>query len=388
MNIIIVGSGMYVTGVGSNDVGVVLSSLFQLSKSEDIDKITIVSRNKSSESAVQDAQNRINKLLNTSVKVNFISLGDKEPSQVFKMIIVRENFDACIISTPDHTHFEYAKIAINSKVPCLIVKPFTQNYKEAKELFALQQKNGVYGMVEFHKRWDESNLYIKKQIEDQVYGDLLYAVVEYSQQISIPTQYFISWVDKTNIFKYLGVHYVDMFYFLTRFKPYKVSAIGIKGVLIKKDIDVFDSMHVQVLWRDPSGRKNDFLVQYNTNWIDPVSTSAMSDQKYQIHGTKGRIDSNQKNRGLEEVIADNGPSSVNPYFAKYLLTQEGLEFQGYGFKSIKTFILDVIKLKTHKVSLEELEATRPTFKHSLVSTAVLDAVDKSIASNSSWVEVD
>jgi D-galacturonate reductase len=387
MNILVVGSGMYVTGGSSDDVGVILSSLAQLSKFENIEKITVVSRKKSAEAVVKEAQKRINGLLQTNITVNFIPLGTQEPLQIFTDTISKEKFDACIIATPDHTHFEYAQVAINSKIPCLVVKPFTQTYDEARQLVALQQKNGVYGMVEFHKRLDESNQYIRKQIQDRVYGDLLYAVVTYSQQISIPTEHFISWVDKTNIFKYLGVHYVDLFHFMTGFKPHRLSAIGIKGTLAERGIDVFDSMHVQLLWKDLSGTQNDFLVQYNTNWIDPVSTSAMSDQKYQVHGTKGMIDCNQKNRGLEEVIEAGGQTSVNPYFAKYLLTQDGMEFQGYGFRSIQTFISDVTNLQAGRISLEDLEHIRPTFKNALVSMAVLDAVEKSIENDSAWIDV-
>ena len=59
------------------------------------------------------------------------------------------------------------------------------------------------------------------------------------------------------------------------------------------------------------------VTQFSTSWIDPSTSSAMSDQKYTIIGTKGRIESNQKHRGVEVTTESEGIQSINPYFSKY-----------------------------------------------------------------------
>ena len=103
-------------------------------------------------------------------------------------------------------------------------------------------KNNVIGIVEFHKRYDEANLYTKKIIQDKLLGEILYYHVDYSQRISIPRDTFKSWVEHTNIFQYLGVHYIDLVYFVTKATPMRVLAMGQKNWLKKKKINTFDSI--------------------------------------------------------------------------------------------------------------------------------------------------
>ena len=86
----------------------------------------------------------------------------------------------------------------------------------------------VYGLVEFHKRLDHANLKIKDSIDSGLIGDLLYVHVEYSQRRSIPSEIFSKWVEGTNIFQYLGVHYVDIIYFVTGYLPKRLVATGQK----------------------------------------------------------------------------------------------------------------------------------------------------------------
>ena len=387
MRIIIVGAGMYVTGRNNSGTGTILASLLETSKTVDIEKIKIVSRSKAGTKDVAEAQKRINKLLGTKAQLEYQALG-KNGEAKFEKILAKESYDACIISTPDHLHFSYTKVAIEAGLHCLVVKPLTPTAKENKELIRLQKKHGVYGAVEFHKRWDETNMYIQRRIKENAFGKLLYAVVEYSQKVSIPTETFRSWSGLTNIFQYLGVHYVDLMYFLTDFTPDRVSAYGTSGILHSKGIDTYDSVHVSLIWKNKKNPSEEFLVNYNTNWIDPECTTAMSDQKYMLIGTAGRINCNQKNRGLEEVTSSDGVRSVNPYFSEYLPDDNGNKtFQGYGHKSIEAFVKDIDNLLKNKTTISHLEKIRPTFTSSLISTLVLEAVNKSLEKNGKWLKI-
>jgi hypothetical protein len=62
----------------------------------------------------------------------------------------------------------------------------------------------------------------------------------------------------------------------------------------------------------------------------------------------------------------------------------GRAFQGYGYKSIACFLRDVADLRRGSTTLEALEALRPTLKHSLVSTAIVEAVNDSLEQDFSW----
>ncbi len=386
MKILIVGSGMYVTGRNNTGIGTVLSCMAQISKTMQVD-LTVVSKGKSVCDDVSQALKRINTAIKSDLKAQTYSLGENYIENL-KKICVENAFDCAIVSIPDDLHYEYTKALLEEKIHCLVVKPFTPTVKEALELIEIQHKNNLYGAVEFHKRWDETNLSIKKAIKDNKIGKIDYFTVDYSQKISIPMKTFKQWSEKSNIFQYLGVHYVDLIYFLTGFKPVKALAYGTNGILKDSGINTFDSVHALIEWQNPENISEKFISSFNTNWIDPDCTSAMSDQKYKVIGTKGRIECDQKNRGIELVSETTGIQALNPYFSEYLPDEDGnLQYGGYALKSVGSFVKDVQDITDGKTTPSELENTRPSFKQSQISTAVIEAVNESLKNNSQWAEV-
>ena len=84
-----------------------------------------------------------------------------------------------------------------------------------------------------------------------------------------------------------------------------------KDYLKKKNINTWDSIHAVIEW---TNKNNNFLSLHSCNWIDSNKSSAMSDQKISFIGTKGRIDSDQKNRGLQIVDDKNGINDLTRIF--------------------------------------------------------------------------
>jgi len=383
MNILVIGAGMYVTGRDNSGVGTVLSSLLQTSKEININSITIVAKSYDNNNMVKEVTEKINNKLKSMVNVEYISLLDISLEKICK----ENKYQCAIVSTPDHLHFEQIKILFENNIHVLSVKPLVPTVKENLDLITLQKKKNLLGMVEFHKRYDEANLYTKKIIQENTLGRVLYYDVDYSQKISVPTKTFKNWVEHTNIFQYLGVHYIDLFYFMTGFKPKRVMAYGTNGILKEKGIDTYDSIHAKVIWVDESGQEN--LSILNISWVDPNCTSAMSDQKYKIVCTGGRIENDHKNRGIELVSNTVGIQHPNPYFSDYLLdVNNNYEFIGYGHKSIRQFILDVNDVLNKDKSIEELEVVRATFTQSLVATSIVEAVNKSLENRSEWENIN
>lgn len=383
MRILVLGAGMYVTGRHGSGSGTILSALCELSRSGLVSEVCTVSKSRESGVWVKEAADRINALLQTSLPVTHRAIGNGGPDAVESFA---DGYDAAIISLPDHLHHSYGIPLLRRGIATLIVKPLTPSLAEAKELVAAQEAGGAYAAVEFHKRWDETNLLAKKFFEAGELGQLLYSVVGYSQRISIPSQTFSSWASTTNIFQYLGVHYVDLFYFLTKFAPVRISAIGTDGILKANNIDTWDSVHATIVWRGAS--QKECIQHISCNWIDPDKTTALSDQKYQLIGTNGRLDIDQKNRGMELVTTEKGVQAINPYFSEYLPSPDGeIHFQGYGFSSIKQFITDARAINSGAISVADIEGKRPTLKESLISTAVIDSANKSLKEKGEWVTI-
>lgn len=384
MKVIVLGAGMYVTGREDSGNGTVLASLIQLSKKIKIEKIAIIARKKGNKIVVDKAASKIKQLLGNNVIVEYQSI--KEGTSLAKYC-KREKFTCGIVVTPDHTHFKLIKILLELQIHVLCAKPLVNTLNENIELIKLQQKNKVLGFVEFHKRYDEANLYTKKIVRDGAIGDVLYYTVDYSQRISIPQETFHAWVDKTNIFQYLGVHYVDLFYFITDFKPIRLMSYGTRGKLARDGIDTYDSVHSSIIWKNKN--EKECITTFNTNWIDPNSTSALSDQKYKLIGTNGRIENNHKDRGIELVSDKQAIQHPNPYFSEFLPNPNSdFDFHGYGYKSIKQFINDVLMFNQGKISQKLLDDNRPSFKQALVSTAILENVNKSLNNNANWYEIN
>ena len=151
-------------------------------------------------------------------------------------------------------------------------------------------------------------------------------------------------------------------------------AIGQKGWLSSQGIHTFDSIQGIVEWKTRPGKK--FYSHIATNWVDPEKTSAMSDQIIKVIGTKGRLESDQKRRGMTIVTDGRGIEEPNPYFCQPYGTKREIAYHGYGIQSICQFLQDVTDIEKGAIKAGDLEDTRPTFRQSLDSTAALEAVEQ------------
>lgn len=381
LNVLVVGAGMYVTGLGTPGFGTILPSLFQASRQGLVGSVTVAATNPANRDAVLGKVQSLASYLGASVPVRYLPEGAERDAEACLRAADGERFDCAIVSVPDHLHFTVTRELIERNLHVLVVKPLVPTLAENDELTRLAEEHGVYAAVEFHKRFDESNLRIKRMMREGAIGDVLYTLVEFSQRRDIPLERFRDWAARTNIFQYLGVHYADLIHFCTGATPLRVSAIGQKRVLLSYGIDTWDAVQATIEWSGP------FVSTILTNWIDPLTTTAMSDQKIKWIGTRGRIEADQKRRGLEFVGPD-GIQDINPYFSDFLHdSDDQLQFGGYGHRSIAQFLTDVAGLAAGRVSASALGSARPTFRVARVSTAVVEAANRSLALGGEWVTV-
>ena len=75
----------------------------------------------------------------------------------------------------------------------------------------------------------------------------------------------------------------------------------------------------------------------------------MSDQKYKIISTRGRIEIDQKNRGIESVTDFSNIEHPNPDFSYFFKDNDNKYYwSGYGIESINKFINDVMNIYEKK----------------------------------------
>lgn len=377
MKALVIGGGMYVTGRGTAGYGTVLPALYEAQRAGAISEIVLATTNESSALQAHDRAQALAGMMGVpGVTCRYPVTGAKSTAY---LNAIEENRPAlAIISVPDHLHAEVTIPVLNWGIHCLLVKPMAPTVAEGRALIAAAETNNVIGQIEFHKRLDESNLLMRQKVRQGDLGELLYSVIEFSQKKMIPEQVFRQWAAATNIFQYLGVHYVDLIHFVTGFQPRRVTAWGQKEHLAAQGIDTWDAIEAVIEWIKPSGQP--FVSTIITNWIDPDGSSAMSDQKINLVGSAGRYQADQKNRGIQLVTDHGGIEALSPYFCASWhdpLTDQ-LRYNGYGITSIVQFIADVAAVIEGRIEVSSLADRRPTFQSALLSTAVLEAVQTSL----------
>lgn len=385
MRIIIFGTGNYVTGRGTKQFGTILPAIYEFSRNNYVEEIVVIATtNNSKKKAFQKIKkitnlskqkNKIKIILNKNIK-NFLKDYDKK----------NHGLKCSIIATPDHTHYKIAKDCFENRFHCLVVKPAVTNLRDLNSLIKVANDNKMYGAVEFHKRFDRQAKILKDKYKEGFIGDPLYTWTEYSQKKIVPEKFFKSWVSKNNVFQYLGIHYVDLVRFITGSIPVSVMAIGQKNYLNRKKLKTEDSIQVIVKWKTLQGKY--FSQTLLLNWIDPKNTSAMSDQKLNFVGTLGRVELNQKTRGVKTINEKNIIEDINPDFCRMYKNDNGsTEWKGYGIESVKTFLKDISLLNNKLINKKKLVEERPSFEESKISTAVLEAANFSLKNKSIWKKI-
>ncbi len=385
LNILVIGTGMYVCGRGTDGYGTILPAIYEWARCGQLGDIYIAGVHSEGIKTLKRKVGELNKLFGFDIEPKYLPENDTVDPEAYKAAILRISKPACaIVVVPDNFHRDIAGDTVGNNIHTLVVKPLAPTVKEVVELIELQERCGVYCAVEFHKRLDRSNLKLRDIVASGKIGDPLYFIVEYSQQKSIPAERFKSWVEGTNVFQYLGIHYVDIIYFATRAIPKRVMAIGQKNYLSSMGIDNYDSIQVVVEWEMPSGAL--FSSVFLTNWIEPESSSAMSNQRIKVIGTKGRYEADQKRRGICVTSDEGGVEEPNPDFCSMYGSQNGdISFQGYGIDSINQFLKDVTLIELGQLKVKDMDCQRPTFRESIVPTVIIEAVNRSIAEDGRWV---
>ena len=250
MEIIIIGTGMYVSGRGTDGFGTILPAISEFHRRTNLlSKVTVVGTNVQRTNQASKKFFELSSLNNVDYPVEFLPSEKNSDANYISVLKKNKKAHCVIVVVPDNLHFEVVKNCLLEKKHVLVVKPLTPKISEAQELIKLAKNNNVYGAVEFHKRWDKQNRILFDEFNQGNLGKPLYTWTEYSQRKSIPSEIFKSWVNNNNILQYLGTHYIDIIRYVTKAKPVQVLAMGQKGWLKDRGFDIHDSIQCFVKWK-------------------------------------------------------------------------------------------------------------------------------------------
>ena len=163
LDVCVVGIGEYVTGLSGDNVaasdkslGVIALSLFDLKSRGFINNIKLAGRNPQRFELIKKHFQSNMQGLYPFLDVSFESFPKEQKNDTaYKDAIDSlSKGSAVLIFTPDDTHFEIAKYALESGMHTLVAKPLVKTLKEHNELARLAEQNNLLLMLEVHKRFD------------------------------------------------------------------------------------------------------------------------------------------------------------------------------------------------------------------------------------------
>jgi len=191
----------------------------------------------------------------------------------FEDLIKDDQLELIIVNTPDATHFEYCKSALEAGKHVVVEKPFTMTSVEAEKLISLSKKRNRLLSVFQNRRWDGDYLTVKNIIKNQLLGRLVSFESHFDRYRN-----FIqpnTWKEEPNagaeIVYNLGAHMIDQAYDLFGM-PISISAdIGIQ----RSDGKVDDFYNI--------------ILRYDKIQVNLKSSYLVREEgpRYILHGTDG-----------------------------------------------------------------------------------------------------
>lgn len=109
---------------------------------------------------------------------------EKKAQKIYPKIISYDSIDEMlndtsielvIVNTPNYTHFEFAKKALEAGKNVIIEKPFSFNVQEAEHLVNLSKEKKLFLTVYHNRRYDSDFKTVKKVLDKGLLGDIVYA---------------------------------------------------------------------------------------------------------------------------------------------------------------------------------------------------------------------
>ncbi len=309
-----------------------------------------------------------------------------------------------VVATPDETHDEIVRAALDRHEHVLCVKPLVHQYDQAVAIGRIARERGLLVMIEYHKRFDRRALEARKLYRQGCYGEFACGQACMIEPYYYRSSNFQNWFtkDKTDPFTYVGCHYVDLVYFITGLRPTEVSVRGVERP--------FPNKAVAYMWAN--GRvvfENGAILTVNSGLGYPDRGAGSNDQGLTMYcegsGTAGLIQHNDQFRGVSYSFVDERFGApfrhVNPdYFRLVPWLGPGLKPVGYGYDSIEAAAelaarLRAVGNRSETVSLRQAILTEideagliATPQNSSINEMVIEAARLSIQADGETVKID
>jgi predicted dehydrogenase len=278
-----------------------------------------------------------------------IASDEEFPELCREVLAAAPRASIAVIAVPDPLHFSVLEAAIENDLHVCIVKPLVLKHSQAEEIARRSFERGLVVGVEYHKRFDYRNLMARRAYRKGRLGNFRLGQAQMIEPYYYRESNFQNWCtcENTDMFTYVGCHYVDLVAFITGLLPVSVSVYGI--------VDQYPNDSQGYLWTDgrviwengaslsvvnaigyPSGAAGS-NAQGLTLWCQGKDDATLIVHSDQYRGVKCSYNS------AGDLPGDTVYAEPNPDYYQLLdLGGEGLVPAGYGHRSVE-YILRVCR---------------------------------------------
>jgi predicted dehydrogenase len=329
--------------------------------------------------------------------------GWEESSADWRQAISRKDVDLVDISTPGYTHRDIAIAAAEAGKHVWCEKPLTFTVKEAKEMLAAVRKAGVKHMVNFNYRRGPAVALAKKMIEAGDIGQIRQGRFTYLQDWLVDPNFPMNWRMRaeaagSGAHGDLGAHSID----LARYLVGELGeVVGMKKTFVTERPAEGTSHGLTAVAGEGTEKvtvddASLFLAKFTGGAIATFEATRMAPgrknfNRFEINGSKGTLawcfedlnyldyystEDPEDRRGFRRIIATEGS---HPYAGAWWPPGHML---GYDHAFVNA-AADLV----NNIGGGEKQNPSPCFKAGAQCVAVLEAVDKSVASGK-WEKVE
>lgn len=289
---------------------------------------------------------------------------NEEFPELFKDVITNmPEHSIVVVAVPDQLHHTVIEAALENDQHICCVKPLVLQYLQAIAIEKAAYEKGLVVGVEYHKRLDDRVLIARRQYRQGLFGEFRIGHAEMDEPYYYRHSNFQNWCtcENSDMFSYVGCHYVDQVHFITGLLPKAVSVYGI--------VDKYPNGKAGYLWTDARIIWENNACLHVTNIMGyPDDGPGGNFQGIRIYcegdNKSGMLVHNDQYRGIEYCYIKKSDKPGETYYAelspdyfKYVdLGGSGLTPVGYGYRSIEYIVKTICKCINVSDGIDENKA--------------------------------
>ncbi len=286
--------------------------------------------------------------------------GDENYPDLYKEVIDRmKPRNIVVIALPDQLHYQSVMYALQHDQHVLCVKPLTLRYDQAEEIKKVAYERGLFVGVEYHKRFDDRVGMARLKYRAGDFGEFRLGTATLIEPWYYRDSNFQNWctVENSDMFTYIGCHYIDQVHMITGLLPVRISVYGI--------VEEYPNGNKGYLWTDARviWENGACLTVLNGMGYPNVGPGGNSQGLWMFMQGKndgGLLFHDDQYRGVKHsyITKSDEPGATyynepSPdYFKLIERGGRGLTPVGYGYRSIEGIVNSIFRVEEHARSFQ------------------------------------